>query len=552
MITTTSFTGLAELLRFERTAPGGPAKAGRYPIGVALCTLALLAAAPAHAQSQGSLVSWGSDYYGGVSGTPAGNDYTAVSAGGYHSVAIRTDGTLVAWGGDNNGEVSRTPTTGTYTAVAAGTYHSVAIRTDGTLVSWGNYDEAVTRTPTTGTYTAVASGYLHSVALRTDGTLVSWGNTGVVPSGTYTAVSTGTFHHVAIHTDGTLASWGNNNAFGQVSDTPAGNDYTAVSAGAWHSVALRTDGTLVSWGWDDLGQVSGTPAGNDYTAVSAGGFYSVALRTDGTLVAWGGDYSGEVSGTPAGTYTAVAAGYIHSLAITTPQPIAIAGPNQTVDCTGPEGATVTLNGSASYDADGVDDLDYEWSVAEDSGVVLANPAQAITSGVFPVGVHEVTLTVYDIDEFGVRKGGVDVASVTIVVVDDMPPMALVTTNIASLWPANGAMIPVTIYVQASDTCSDPDDLVILCDVSSNQPDATNGSANLTGDVDGHDGYSAPVAVTLQNLGNGLYSALIYLRAERDPSANTGRIYSIGLSVMDGTGNIGNATTTVVVPHDGKK
>ena len=31
-----------------------------------------------------------------------------------------------------------TPTTGTYSAVAAGWFHNVAIRTDGTLVSWGN------------------------------------------------------------------------------------------------------------------------------------------------------------------------------------------------------------------------------------------------------------------------------------------------------------------------------------------------------------------------------------------------------------------------------
>jgi predicted thioesterase len=61
-----------------------------------------------------------------------------------------------------------------------------------------------------------------------------------------------------------------------------------------------------------------------------------------------------------------------------------------------------------------------------------------------------------------------------------------------------------------------------------------------------------VDVQLEHAGEGLYGARIYLRAERDPSAMNGRIYSIGLSVMDGAANIGNATTTVVVPQDGKK
>src|SRR5438270_12087863 len=36
--------------------------------------------------------------------------------------------TLVAWGGDYAGQVSGTPTTGTYSAVSAGNVHSVAIR----------------------------------------------------------------------------------------------------------------------------------------------------------------------------------------------------------------------------------------------------------------------------------------------------------------------------------------------------------------------------------------------------------------------------------------
>src|SRR5437660_418319 len=105
--------------------------------------LCLSAAAPsAQAQTQlTALVSWGMDANGQVSspsmpGMPTTGSYSAAAAGQWHSVAIRTDGTLISWGDDSVGQVSGTPA-GTYLAVAAGDYHSVAIRSDGTLVSWG-------------------------------------------------------------------------------------------------------------------------------------------------------------------------------------------------------------------------------------------------------------------------------------------------------------------------------------------------------------------------------------------------------------------------------
>ena len=262
----------------------------------------------------GTLVSWGADSYGDVSGTPSGS-FTAVAAGVYHNVAIRTDGTLDSWGSDLYGEVSGTPT-GTFTAVAAGDGYSVAVRTDGTLVSWGN-DSAgqVTDTPT-GTFTAVSAGFDHSVAIRTDGTLVSWGPDfyGLVsgtPAGTFKAVSAGAYGSAAIRTDGTLVSWGYD-AFGEVTNTPAGT-FKAVAAG-YSPVAIRTDGTLVSWGIDEGGEVTDTPTGT-FTAVAGDYSCSLAIRTDGTLASWGGGEFGQVSGTPTGTFTAVAAGADHIVAI---------------------------------------------------------------------------------------------------------------------------------------------------------------------------------------------------------------------------------------------
>jgi alpha-tubulin suppressor-like RCC1 family protein len=92
--------------------------------------------------------------------------------------------------------------------------------------------------------------------------------------------------------------------------------FMAVAGGGFHSVALRSNGTLVSWGWDDYGQVRNTPTGNDFVAVAAGGEDSVALRANGTLVSWGRDDFGQVSNTPTGNgFVAVAAGGYHSVAI---------------------------------------------------------------------------------------------------------------------------------------------------------------------------------------------------------------------------------------------
>jgi alpha-tubulin suppressor-like RCC1 family protein len=72
-----------------------------------------------------------------------------LSGGAYHSLAVRTDGSVVAWGGNYYGEVgdgtltNRTipvAVTGAasgVTRVSAGGYHSVAFRTDGTVQAWG-------------------------------------------------------------------------------------------------------------------------------------------------------------------------------------------------------------------------------------------------------------------------------------------------------------------------------------------------------------------------------------------------------------------------------
>jgi hypothetical protein len=178
-------------------------------------------------------------------------------------------------------------------------------------------------------------------------------------------------------------------------------------------------------------------------------------------------------------------------------PVADPGPAQTVHCdNATNGTIITLDCSGSYDPDG-DQLEFVWSVAESSGVVIGDPNSSSTSAAFPRGVHEVTLTVYDLDELGERKGELDTKSVTITVIDDHPPTVMCTTSLAALSPANNKMVPVLVSVGIAEICQDPTDLSLRCTICSDQPDDTDGTGALVGDVDGQDGFGAPVVIELE-------------------------------------------------------
>ncbi len=100
-------------------------------------------------------------------------------------------------------------------------------------------------------------------------------------------------------------------------------------------------------------------------------------------------------------------------------PLAQAGPDQTIECRSPTGATVTLDGSASSDPDS-DPLTFRWT---DSFGTVQGPTPDV---ILPLGAHIVTLTVDD------GQGNSASDPVAITVVDRQPPMVTAAlTRLAS-------------------------------------------------------------------------------------------------------------------------
>ena len=148
-------------------------------------------------------------------------------------------------------------------------------------------------------------------------------------------------------------------------------------------------------------------------------------------------------------------------------PVANAGPDQTLEATSPEGAAVTLDGSASSDPEG-DPLTYGWStpVGEATGET--------TSVTLPTGTHLVTLTVTD------DKDASDTDTVTVTVEDTTPPDTIIT----SAPPALANSSTATFEFEGSDIATASDALAFECAVDSGAWAGCTSPASYPGLADG--------------------------------------------------------------------
>lgn len=281
-------------------------------------------------KDDGTVVAWGRNISREAT-VPAGlSNVVAVSAGGRSgtgfSVALRRDGTVIAWGDNSSGQTNVPPGLNDVIAVSAGTDHCLALKNDGTVIGWGSKASGKTRVPQElSNVVAVAAAGEHSVALKRDGTLVAWGQsqwgqtTGPEGLSNVVSVCSGSDFGIATKKDGCVVQWGQ--PFSKETDMPKDlANVAAIAAGPWNGLALRRDGTVKEWGRDAFSATHVPPGLNHVVALSCGGNdqggHTLALRADGSIIGWGSNNYGQ--SLPPGVLTdviSISGGDSHYLAL---------------------------------------------------------------------------------------------------------------------------------------------------------------------------------------------------------------------------------------------
>lgn len=174
----------------------------------------------------GSIAAWGRATAGSTQVPGWLTNVAAISAGQVHNLVLLNDGTVIGWGANYSGQATGVPTptdagnpygssTGIVTiagqvltnvvAVSGGGNHSLALKSDGTVVAWGTIGGGPFKTNAyvplgLSNVVAISAGFDHDIALLSDHTVTAWGlntyNQTNIPLGLSNVVAVaGGYHH---------------------------------------------------------------------------------------------------------------------------------------------------------------------------------------------------------------------------------------------------------------------------------------------------------------------------------------------------------------------
>jgi hypothetical protein len=210
---------------------------------------------------------------GGNVTAPGEDTYTYDKGTVVDLVAAAEDGySFVEWTGDvgtignvtaaattitMNGDYSITANFEATFMVSAGGYHTVGLKSDGTVIAVGNTGFGQCNVSGWGNITQIAASSYHTVGLKSDGTVIAVGNndSGRCNVGDWTdiiQVAAGTSHTVGLKANGTVVAVGNNDSGRCEVDDWAG--IIQIAAGWYHTVGLCSNGTVVAVGSSGYGQ----------------------------------------------------------------------------------------------------------------------------------------------------------------------------------------------------------------------------------------------------------------------------------------------------------
>ncbi len=220
-----------------------------------------------------------------------------VSAGGFHSAALKKDGTVKTI---NIGDMEKIKIScwSDIISVDVGLCHTVGLTKKGNVLAvadsdpeYARFDYGQSNVDSWENIIAISAGRFHTVGLKTDGTVVAVGRNddgqcNVEGWQDIISISAGEFHTVGLKSDGTVIAVGWNNT--NQCDVAEWKDITAISASLHHTVGLKSDGTVITTGCIDskmdFYEACQVGEWTDIVAISAGETHTAALKSDGTAI----------------------------------------------------------------------------------------------------------------------------------------------------------------------------------------------------------------------------------------------------------------------------